>query len=110
MYWLSQIEGGPRRANHSAIAIGDCIYSFGGYCSPSRRDYQSFHSIDVHVLNTMNLRWSIIPQQTNESGIPLESLDVPFPRYTSVAYDHKAYIWGGEMIFGGISCKKYKVF
>lgn len=33
MYWLAHLEGGPRRVNHTAVAIGDYIYSFGGYCS-----------------------------------------------------------------------------
>lgn len=98
MYWLARIEGGPRRVNHTAIAIGDCIYSFGGYCSPIRREYQSLYSIDVHVLNTLSLRWSKVPPRTNESGVPLQYPDVPFQRYghTSVVYEHKVYIWGGR--------------
>jgi hypothetical protein len=32
MWWSVHLEGGPRRVNHAAAAVGDRIYSFGGYC------------------------------------------------------------------------------
>lgn len=32
MLWSVHLEGGPRRVNHAAAAVGDRIYSFGGYC------------------------------------------------------------------------------
>lgn len=43
MYWLAHLEGGPRRVNHTAVAIGDYIYSFGGYCS--NEDYGNFWTL-----------------------------------------------------------------
>lgn len=92
MFWLAHIEGGPRRVNHTAVAIGDYIFSFGGYCS--NEDYRLLNTIDVHILNTQNLRWSQVPVRKNEHGFPLQYPEVPFQRYghTSVAYDHKVYM------------------
>ena len=46
-----RLEGGPRRVNHAAVAIGDKIYSFGGYCTGE--DYETTRPIDVHVLDTI---------------------------------------------------------
>lgn len=96
MYWLAHIEGGPRRVNHTAVAIGDYIYSFGGYCS--NEDYRLLNTIDVHILNTQNLRWYQVPQRKNEYGLPLQYPEVPFQRYghTSVAYKNRVYMWGGR--------------
>ncbi len=50
MHWTAHVEGGPRRVNHAAVANGDYVYSFGGYCSGD--DYETLRPIDVHVLNT----------------------------------------------------------
>lgn len=96
MYWLAHVEGGPRRVNHTAVAIGDYIYSFGGYCS--HEDYRLLNTIDVHVLNTQNLRWSQVPTRKDKQGCPLQYPEVPFQRYghTSVAYENKVYMWGGR--------------
>lgn len=50
MYWLAHLEGGPRRVNHTAVAIGDYIWSYGGYCS--NEDYgMSSHVNFVFTLN-----------------------------------------------------------
>ena len=49
----SRLEGGPRRVNHAAVAIGDKIYSFGGYCTGE--DYETTRPIDVHVFDTITL-------------------------------------------------------
>lgn len=96
MYWLAHLEGGPRRVNHTAVAIGDYIYSFGGYCSSE--DYRSMDAIDVHVLNTQNLRWFQVPVRRDQNGAVLQYPEVPFQRYghTSVAYENKVYMWGGR--------------
>jgi len=48
--WTVHLEGGPRRVNHAAVAVGDKIYTFGGYCTGE--DYQTTRPMDVHVLNT----------------------------------------------------------
>lgn len=49
MRWSVHLEGGPKRVNHAAVAIGDKIYSFGGYCSGEVRGRNE--PIDVHVLD-----------------------------------------------------------
>lgn len=56
--WTVRLEGGPRRVNHAAVAIGDKIYSFGGYCTGE--DYETTRPIDVHVFDTITYRWSVI--------------------------------------------------
>jgi hypothetical protein len=43
------LEGGPRRVNHAAVAVGHRVYSFGGYCSGE--DYETLRQIDVHIFN-----------------------------------------------------------
>lgn len=48
--WSVHLEGGPRRVNHAAVAVGHKVYSFGGYCSGE--DYETLRQIDVHVFNT----------------------------------------------------------
>ena len=48
--WTVHLEGGPRRVNHAAVAVGHKVYSFGGYCSGE--DYETLRQIDVHVFNS----------------------------------------------------------
>lgn len=40
MRWTVHLDGGPRRVNHAACAVGDFIFSFGGYCTGKK--YFSF--------------------------------------------------------------------
>lgn len=47
--WTVHLEGGPRRVNHAAVAVGHRVYSFGGYCSGE--DYETLRQIDVHMFN-----------------------------------------------------------
>lgn len=96
MHWIARIEGGPRRVNHTACVIGDQIYTFGGYCS--NEDYRSIKTIDVHVLNTQTLRWSLVPAHRSADGRLLTYPEVPFQRYghTAVAYEQNIYMWGGR--------------
>jgi len=91
--WTIRLEGGPRRVNHAAVAIGDKIYSFGGYCTGE--DYENTRPIDVHVLDTVTYRWSIV--NTGRWVGAWERI-IPYQRYghTSVAWEDKAYIWGGR--------------
>lgn len=56
--WTVHLEGGPRRVNHAAVALGDTIFSFGGYCSGETFDPES--PIDIHALNTHTYRWSLL--------------------------------------------------
>lgn len=94
MYWIAHVDGGPRRVNHTAVVVGDNIFSFGGYCSGD--DYRSLRPIDVHVLNTRTLRWSIVTPPISEKHKAYP--EVPFRRYghTAVAYKHMVYMWGGR--------------
>lgn len=96
MHWTVHLDGGPRRVNHAAAAVGDCIFSFGGYCTGG--EYKHYGPIDVHVLNTNNYRWSLVPPKKDERGFSFKYPDVPFQRYghTAVAYKDNIYLWGGR--------------
>lgn len=96
--WTVHLEGGPRRVNHAAVAIGERIYSFGGYCTGE--DYETRLPIDVHVLDTISLRWKLLPLPCRRHRPHVLSRDsqIPYQRYghTAVAYGDFAYIWGGR--------------
>lgn len=51
--WTVHLEGGPRRVNHAAVAVGHRVFSFGGYCSGE--DYETLRQIDVHIFNAGKL-------------------------------------------------------
>lgn len=55
--WIFNLDGGPKRVNHAAVAIGDKIYSFGGYSATEVAHQNDF--IDVHVLNTCEREYFI---------------------------------------------------
>lgn len=59
MRWMLNLDGGPKRVNHAAVAINDKIYSFGGYTATEIGNQNDF--IDVHVLNTFTYRWKRLP-------------------------------------------------
>jgi len=90
MYWTVHLTGGPQRVNHAAVIVGDKVYSFGGYCS--RENYHVRRPIDVHILNTVTLRWKVFfpPKGSHQQA--------PYLRYghTAVAHGTKVYIWGGR--------------
>ncbi|XP_033733715.1 kelch domain-containing protein 3-like [Pecten maximus] len=91
--WTVNLEGGPRRVNHAAVAIRDRIFSFGGYCTGE--DYETTRPMDVHILDTVSLRWTLLPiPKLND---PQYSLS-PYQRYghTAVAFEDNAYVWGGR--------------
>ncbi|XP_075224636.1 kelch domain-containing protein 3 [Lycorma delicatula] len=93
MYWTVHLEGGPRRVNHAAVAVGDKIYSFGGYCTGE--NYRNRRPMDIHVLNTVSLRWKALPLPRKGD----KQYDIaPYQRYghTAVVYKDKIYIWGGR--------------
>ncbi|CAI4231647.1 unnamed protein product [Auanema sp. JU1783] len=115
--WTVSLEGGPRRVNHAAVAIGDNIYSFGGYCSGEPMDAEN--PIDIHVLNARTYRWRLLKAREPDYGVNSDSSiqdgDVensvhdeetgnygyssfPYQRYghTVVVYKDKAYLWGGR--------------
>ncbi|XP_059161103.1 kelch domain-containing protein 3-like [Physella acuta] len=90
--WTIRLEGGPKRVNHAAVTIGKRIFSFGGYCTGE--DYEKTRPMDVHVLNTVTLRWTLLPLPTNDEDLR----NTPYQRYghTAVEYEDCAYIWGGR--------------
>uniref|UniRef100_A0A158PKZ1 Kelch domain-containing protein 10 n=1 Tax=Angiostrongylus costaricensis TaxID=334426 RepID=A0A158PKZ1_ANGCS len=81
--WTVALEGGPRRVNHAAVAIGDRIFSFGGYCSGETVDPDQ--SIDIHMLDTSEFLSYLFER-------------LPYQRYghTVCAYRGRAYLWGGR--------------
>lgn len=93
MWWTVHIEGGPRRVNHAAVAIGDRIFSFGGYCTGD--NYRDRRPIDVFVLNTLTYRWTEIPKPA-EYDPALRNW--PYQRYghTVVAHEDSIYLFGGR--------------
>ena len=83
MRWILNIEGGPKRVNHAAVEINKKIYSFGGYCSGTKNPRNE--AIDIHVLNTATLRWTLLPYNI-ERPILKESIksnhenEIPYTR------------------------------
>ncbi|XP_061817030.1 kelch domain-containing protein 3 isoform X2 [Nerophis lumbriciformis] len=92
--WSVHLEGGPRRVNHAAVAVGHKVYTFGGYCSGE--DYETLRQIDVHVFNTVSLRWMKLPP-VRPVGHE-RAREVPYMRYghTAVLLDDTIYLWGGR--------------
>ncbi|KAM6298299.1 KLDC3 protein, partial [Thinocorus orbignyianus] len=92
--WAVHLEGGPRRVNHAAVAVGHKVYSFGGYCSGE--DYETLRQIDVHVFNAVSLRWIKLPPVWTNSRDHVR--EVPYMRYghSAVLIDDIVYIWGGR--------------
>ncbi|CAB4061548.1 Kelch domain-containing protein 3 [Lepeophtheirus salmonis] len=93
MWWTVNNIGGPRRVNHAAVAIGDKIYSFGGYCTGE--NYKDEKPIDVFILNTNTYRWSALPKPK-----PRDSTysDWPVQRYghSISARGDNIYLYGGR--------------
>eukprot|EP00092_Neocalanus_flemingeri_P007660 GFUD01008272.1.p1 GENE.GFUD01008272.1~~GFUD01008272.1.p1 ORF type:complete len:401 (-),score=117.36 GFUD01008272.1:98-1300(-) len=92
MRWTVHLEGGPRRVNHAAVAVGERIFSFGGYCTGD--NYRDERPIDVFVLNTTTYRWTEIPKPTD----PHLLSSWPYQRYghTVVARGDACYLFGGR--------------
>ncbi|KAI6220664.1 Kelch repeat type 2 and Kelch repeat type 1 domain containing protein [Aphelenchoides fujianensis] len=65
MRWTVHLEGGPRRVNAAACAIGSKVFLFGGYCSGEIKTKRS--PVDVFVLDTATYRWSrVFGEQPNK--------------------------------------------
>ncbi|XP_074189068.1 kelch domain-containing protein 3 isoform X2 [Rhinolophus sinicus] len=92
--WTVYLEGGPRRVNHAAVAVGHRVYSFGGYCSGE--DYETLRQIDVHIFNAVSLRWTKLPpvRPAVRGQVPV----VPYMRYghSTVLIDDTVFLWGGR--------------
>jgi len=92
MRWTVHLEGGPRRVNHAAVAVGERIFSFGGYCTGD--NYRDERPIDVFVLNTTTYRWTEIAKPTEPHLLACW----PYQRYghTVVASGDTCYLFGGR--------------
>ncbi|XP_071799387.1 kelch domain-containing protein 3-like [Asterias amurensis] len=92
-HWTVHLDGGPRRVNHAAALVGGHIFLFGGYCTGG--NYSSLVPIDVYVLNTVQLRWTKLPNASDEE---FTKKLVPYLRYghSVVNYNELVYLWGGR--------------
>ncbi|KAK0412260.1 hypothetical protein QR680_006118 [Steinernema hermaphroditum] len=81
MKWVVHLENGPRRVNHAAVAIGDLVYSFGGYWSGD--DYKCTKTIDVNVLDTNTFRWHRLTSTTSPCSSRPSSRTCTSPTYDS---------------------------
>ncbi|XP_045860471.1 kelch domain-containing protein 3 isoform X2 [Meles meles] len=92
--WTVHLEGGPRRVNHAAVAVGHRVYSFGGYCSGE--DYETLRQIDVHIFNAVSLRWTKLPPV--RPAVRGQAPVVPYMRYghSTVLIDDMVFLWGGR--------------
>ncbi|XP_069811658.1 kelch domain-containing protein 3 isoform X2 [Dendropsophus ebraccatus] len=83
--WTVHLEGGPRRVNHAAVAVGHRVFSFGGYCSGE--DYETLRQIDVHVFNAGTEKW----------WTPAVSGHIPGARdgHSACVLDRTMYVFGG---------------
>ncbi|RWS28739.1 kelch domain-containing protein 3-like protein [Leptotrombidium deliense] len=91
MYAIFSVDGGPKRVNHAAAAVGHRIYSFGGHCSD--KDYNGSGPIDVHIFDTLSVRWLQIEYKADSTVTK-----TPLQRYghTVVAYGDCIYLFGGR--------------
>ncbi|XP_071963055.1 kelch domain-containing protein 3-like isoform X2 [Antedon mediterranea] len=91
--WTLRLDSGPRRVNHAAAAVNHLIFSFGGYCTGD--DYSRRRPIDVHVFNTVSLKWKKLPEVEKHDP---SFRCVPFMRYghSAIAYNDNIYIFGGR--------------
>ncbi|KAL1139782.1 hypothetical protein AAG570_006759 [Ranatra chinensis] len=107
MHWTVHLEGGPRRVNHAAAAVGDVVYTFGGYCTGEIETYRQEKPIDVHTLNTVNLQWKHLPKPLPKCK---QYFVTPYQRYghSAVTYGKNIYIWGGRN--DQVSCNKLFCF
>ena len=90
--YLLLTQGGPRRVNHAAVAVGERIFSFGGYCTGD--NYRDERAIDVFMLNTTTCRWMEIAKHTD----PHLLSSWPYQRYghTVTVRGDTCYLFGGR--------------
>uniref|UniRef100_A0A914DQC8 Kelch domain-containing protein 3 n=1 Tax=Acrobeloides nanus TaxID=290746 RepID=A0A914DQC8_9BILA len=100
MRWTLRIDGGPKRVNHAAIAIGDRIYSFGGYCSGDVLCKNA--PIDVHVLDTVTFRWHKIPENPPYDYVKEYHRAVAAQRAVTLADEYSDEIPIGGIMLGDV--------
>ncbi len=112
MHWITNFENGksPCRVNQAAVAVGQFIYSFGGFCQQTTvNDLRFYSPIDVHVLNTLTLKWHSRPRPKLKDQ---QYLLTPYFRYghTCVTYNGKIYLWGGRAEWTNVLCNNLFVY
>ena len=90
-FWPGHLKGVPR-THGVAVAVGDEVYSFGGYIRPKEGEDQ----IRVHIFNTLSLSWRTLPPVV--TGREECRFEVPPMRwrFTAVLIEDFVYIWGGR--------------
>ncbi|XP_018023900.1 kelch domain-containing protein 3 [Hyalella azteca] len=88
MEWSLMLHRAPKRVNHAAVVVDDCIYSFGGYVSNHDFSDRTI-PIEIFVLNTRTYKWQTLI---------VDSKNAPYRRYghTVVAHGRNVYLWGGR--------------
>ena len=89
--WTSHLNSGPEEGPQAVVAVGGKVYSFGGGIRKHRDEGQ----LDVHVFNTVSLRWRrLAPEAPGRAG---RLLEVPSKRWghTAVLVEDNIYIWRG---------------
>jgi len=86
----SQVRGElpPSRTNHSATAVGNKMYIFGGNNTNQAGRYQVLD--DFYCLDTDTLTWTNLSQSTRTDSYPASRSG-----HTLTAIDKKVYLFGG---------------
>ena len=82
--WTIYLKGGPKDYYHAAVIVRHKMYSFV--------ENLNCNKIEVHLFNTLSLRWKKLPPVTN--GSPIEIPDTRFG-HTAVLVEEIVLIWGG---------------
>jgi hypothetical protein len=113
MRWVVNFKNGkgPCRVNQASAVVGQCVYSFGGYCQQlSFTELKHRSPIDVHVLNTLTLRWTKrpVPDRPDHPQFAL----TPYFRYGHTCVSHRdlIYLWGGRTDWTNNLCNTLFVY
>ena len=92
-HWTIHLKG---HDNHSpaAVVVGHKVYSFeGNWEKKKKKKKKNSVQMEVHIFNTVSLRWRKLPPWTNGRGEG--SPDVPSRRvgHTAVLIAECVYIW-----------------
>ena len=90
--WTVHLKGAPKRSYHAAVIVEHKVFSFGG------EDNNDSDHTEVHVFNTVSLRWMKLSPVTPGRGE--RSLEVPPSHrhfHSAVLIEHTVYMWGGRI-------------
>ncbi|XP_050433493.1 kelch domain-containing protein 3-like [Adelges cooleyi] len=98
MYWTVHLHSSPRRINYAAVVVGSSIITFGGYYNAKADDEEA---LTIFALDTVKLKWWKL-DKVNDVNAPSQRCG-----FSTVAYDKKIYLWGGNNDFfvcGSVFC------